>query len=114
MALMMGVDYELFWTLNPRKLKPFQKAYSQRQKIKYEEMNYRAWINGLYVQNAIGSAFSKRGKYPDKPFRFNESINEKVSGEKPKSKERVQMEVIAMMWNKQFKDNQKGKNGGEV
>ncbi len=32
MALRMGVDYHLFWQLNPRRLQPFVKAYQEEQK----------------------------------------------------------------------------------
>ena len=30
-ALTIGIPYELFWHLNPKKLKPFQLAYKKRQ-----------------------------------------------------------------------------------
>lgn len=62
-ALMIGVDYDLFWTLSPKSLKPFVKAFHLRQD--YERFN--AWQAGLYIQKAIGSSFSKDNKYPDPP-----------------------------------------------
>ena len=30
--------------------------------------NLKAWLNGLYNQNAVASIFSKSAKYPKKPF----------------------------------------------
>lgn len=61
---MIGVNYDLFWTLNPKSLSPFTKAFSLRQK--YDDM--MAWHSGIYIQLAIASAFSKNTKYPEKPF----------------------------------------------
>ena len=61
---MMGVDYDLFWTLNPKTLSPFIKAFSLKQR--YDD--FLAWQHGKYVTMAIGSSLSKEIKYPTKPF----------------------------------------------
>lgn len=61
---MIGVDYDLFWTLNPKSLSPFIKAFSLRQK--YDDA--MAWQAGVYVRMAIASSFSKDVKYPNKPL----------------------------------------------
>jgi hypothetical protein len=63
-ALMIGVDYDLFWRLNPKSLKPFIKAFT----LKQEQEDVLQWTLGLYVQRAIGSCFDKNAKYPEKPF----------------------------------------------
>jgi len=47
-ALAIGVPEELFWTLNPRKLKPYVRAEEIRAERKDEEM----WRMGLYVHRA--------------------------------------------------------------
>lgn len=59
-ALMMGVDYELFWTLNPKSLEPFVKAFELKQQ--YDDTI--AWLGGIYVRYAIASSFNKEIKYP--------------------------------------------------
>lgn len=64
----MGVEYSVFWTLNPKKLKPFEKAYSMKLEAKQNRMNLDNWLQGLYNQHAIASVLSKRAKYPQKPF----------------------------------------------
>lgn len=64
----MHVPYEIFWHLNPRKLKPFEKAYELEMEAKQNAENLKAWLNGLYNQNAVASVFSKNAKYPKKPF----------------------------------------------
>lgn len=66
---MIGVDYELFWTLNPRSLQPFIRAFELRQ----EYDNNQAWLNGLYIKMAIASSLSKDTKYPKKPIGATES-----------------------------------------
>lgn len=61
---MIGVEYDLFWTLNPKSLSPFVKAFDLKRK--YDD--YVSWTNGLYVQRAIASCLGKNQKYPKKPF----------------------------------------------
>lgn len=64
----MHVPYEVFWHLNPRKLKPFEKAYELEVEGRQNAKNLDAWLHGLYVQNAVASILSKGTKYPSKPF----------------------------------------------
>lgn len=67
-SLAIGIPYELFWTLNPRKLIPFQKT----EKIRYERdlstANLISWLSGKYVTEAIASCFGKNHKYPINPY----------------------------------------------
>lgn len=65
---MMHVPYELFWKLNPKKLEPFEKAMELEQKAAQARINLTAWLNGVYVQHAVASCFSKGAKYPQKPL----------------------------------------------
>ena len=64
----MGVPYDTFWHLNPSKLKPIEKAYEMKMESVHNRMNLEAWVNGLYVQNAVSSIFGKNNKYPTKPY----------------------------------------------
>lgn len=65
---MIGVDYEFFWTLNPKSLMPFIKAFDLKQK--YDDKV--AWLNGLYVRMAILNSFTKNSKYPNNPLMSKE------------------------------------------
>lgn len=68
---MYGVPYELFWHLNPTKMRPFQIAYERR--LEAEDAN--AWLQGLYIKAAIDSAImGKKNKYPEKPFSTKRDI----------------------------------------
>ena len=60
----MGIDYDLFWTLNPTSLEPFIKAFSMR--TDYDDI--MAWRAGMYIQRAIASSLSKNNPYPNKPM----------------------------------------------
>lgn len=61
---MMGVEYDLFWKLNPKSLTPFIKAFS----LKTIQEDRLAWVTGLYIQRAISSSLNAKAKYPDRPF----------------------------------------------
>lgn len=70
-ALSIGISYEQFWHLNPRKLKPFEKAYKLRQK----QIDGQMWMMGRYVLEAfnvvMANSFGKKGthvQYREKPF----------------------------------------------
>lgn len=67
-ALTIGIDYKLFWELNPRKMKPFIEAFKAQQENKRDEINLAAWLNGYYVSSAIAANFSKNAKYISEPI----------------------------------------------
>lgn len=72
----MGIDYNLFWKLNPRKLEPFLKARDLKIKRKNEEM----WLQGVYIYEAVSTAiynnFREKGKkaipYMEEPIKLFE------------------------------------------
>lgn len=80
-SLGIGVPYELFGKLNPRRIMPFEKAYSENRKQEQHEnleyLNVGAWLNGLYVTRAIAACFSKNDKYPENPININSDKSEK-------------------------------------
>ena len=87
---MMGVDYELFWTLNPKTLSPFVKAFELSQKNE----DCKAWQYGLYVRMAISSCISKE-EYPKQPLMTKGKVKEKVmSAEEIKNKMFAKMKSI--------------------
>lgn len=91
---MMGVNYELFWTLNPKSLVPFTKAFALKQK--YDDS--MAWKNGAYIRMAIASCLNKSAKYPTKPLMDDQ-------GDKPMSPEEIKRRVMAQaqLINSRFK-----------
>lgn len=82
---MIGVDYELFWTLNPKSLSPFIKAFSLR--MKYDDKV--AWQHGIYVKLAIASSFNKNSKYPTSPSMSSIPVVETEKDKQNKIKEKM-------------------------
>jgi hypothetical protein len=70
-AMSIGVDYSIFWKLNPKKLEAFAKAYRKRieneMKLKREEINFSAWLSGMYFGEMASSLLSKKHRYPKAP-----------------------------------------------
>lgn len=44
------------------------KQYKKEKEYHAKELEYQAWLTGLYVQNAIASCFDKKSKYPKNPL----------------------------------------------
>jgi len=94
---MIGVEYDLFWRLNPKSLTPFSKAFSL--KSKYEDS--LAWTQGVYIQRAIASCLDKKSKYPDKPFLEKKVESKPMSTEELKKKMLERMSVLNKRFDKE-------------
>jgi len=73
-ALMIGVDYNIFWTLNPKTLSPFIKAFHLREELE----DSHAWQLGAYIRMAITSSMGKNSKYPKAPLLSKSKSKSKV------------------------------------
>lgn len=92
-ALSIGIDEKTFWTLNPRKIKPYQKAH----KLRLEERDAELWRMGIYVQSAVTVAVEHnlagrkaRSKYIEKPLLEDAREHEEQLSES-KRKEQVDL-----------------------
>lgn len=73
-ALAIGVPYDVFWHLTPRKLEYFFQSYQLKRRVQDE----RDYIMGIYVREALLSSvcnaflWKQKGaefnQYPSKPF----------------------------------------------
>lgn len=88
-ALAIGVPYETFWHLTPKKLKAFYKAYELKRKLLDEQM----WFMGQYVLSAVSMAVEHnlhgkkaRSKYIEKPILQTEQNTDNAN---PESREQV-------------------------
>lgn len=61
---MIGVDYDVFWGLDPKTLEPFTKAFRLKMELQ-DSTNYQL---GAYVRLAILSSMEKKVKYPKAPI----------------------------------------------
>ncbi len=77
-----------FWNDDPDLLWTYRNSYMQKMeqdiKLQQEIINYQSWLQGLYIQKAIASNFSKQVKYFEKPIDFNE---------KPKTKQEIAQRI---------------------
>ena len=64
----MGISYEEFWKLNPRKINVIVEGYKLKRKVEDE----KSWLLGEYVFDAvslaIGNALRKKGVKPKEYF----------------------------------------------
>lgn len=98
-AIMLGVDYELFWQLSPSKLIPFVRAYEERKKDRLNEANFIAWISGVYVSHAVAAVLGEGSGYPERPITIFE---DEKSRDERKQKDAQAFGAYAAMFNKTY------------
>ncbi len=99
--LAIGMSFAEYWTGDPSLVRYYRKAYQ----IKQEEINNNAWLQGLYIYDAVSTALhnSLRGKntrpreYAKQPYDFKN--REKTEAEKAKEVEVEQQKAAAWMEN---------------
>lgn len=107
--LAIGMTYEQFWEQDCELVKYYRKA----MKIRQELSNQQAWLQGLYVYEAIADltpilhAFAKKGSkpkpYPSKPFEFSETKEKKKERtEKANAKAYAYMQALMGSVNRKF------------
>lgn len=91
-ALAIGVPYETFWHLTPKKLKAFYKAYEIKEKNEDRKM----WYMGQYVLSAVSVAVehnlagkNAKSKYIQEPFLSKGELKEKEVTDKD-----IQMAIL--------------------
>ena len=99
---------EVFYRLNPKRVQRYQPYMVEWLKQHKEEQSEVGWMNGMYVQRAVGTMLSKKAKYPDKPL--------KVYGDpEPQTEEEAEAQAFsdaerfaafAMVFNKNHKAKQ--------
>ena len=72
-AIRLGMRKREYFHSTPNDVDIFITEMSEKLKMDIERenelMDYRAWLHGLYVQKAIGSALNgKKSPYPKQPF----------------------------------------------
>lgn len=93
---MMGVEYDLFWTLTPKSLEPFFKAFE----LKQNNDDLIAWQHGVYIQMAVASLLDSKMEYPNEPMSMKKVKIETPQSRMEKIKETM-MERMAIV-NSQF------------
>lgn len=104
-ALTIGVPYELFWHLNPKKLKPFYTAFENKRKLRDEE-NWLYW--GTYGLSALQTVMSHfgaglSGKKSDVEYIKKPMYQEIANKDRELTEEEMQKEIekaifVEEMW----------------
>ena len=97
---MMGVNYDLFWTLNPKSLSPFYKAF-ELSKNQQDEI---AWQNGWYIRLAVASIIDSKVKYPTKPMSDTTVTIEEVAQAKMNKIKQKMLETMVVVNSKFTKE----------
>lgn len=100
----IGVSYELFWHLNPTKLKPFYTAFENKRKLRDEE-NWLYW--GTYGLSALQTVMSHfgaglSGKKSDVEY-IKKPIHQQANNKEELTDEEMQREIekailVEEMW----------------
>ena len=87
-----------FWNEEPELLWAYRKSYMDKLEIERELSNYNAWLNGLYVFEAVSkSLYNSFGRketeavisYAERPFDFKEDPKETARKERLKVEEKI-------------------------
>ena len=101
--------------MTPLTVKAEIEAFWKRQKNTWERAEYQAWLNGLYVMNAIGASFSKKHKYPKNPMEQEQVVQEDLElTEEQKDYYRDQFVKRLQRMEKRFNKTKEKENGTEI
>lgn len=84
MAITFGMSTREFWEDSPELLWAYRKSYMEKMKLQQETDNFNAWLNGLYVFNAVSvslhNGFGKGSakSYISKPYDFSKTSKEQI------------------------------------
>ncbi|MGM9763503.1 MAG: hypothetical protein ACI3ZQ_05750 [Candidatus Cryptobacteroides sp.] len=115
----IGVSYDEYWYGDYSRLC----FYAKSDELKLQRENELAWLQGLYVYEAVGClapilhAFAKRGtrprKYPDKPYPVTETqIKDQMEKEQADKNNAVQSKMMEWISRMRKKFNEKEETNG--
>ena len=114
--LALGMSYKEFWEGESWLVK----AYREARKIKNDEINSSAWLNGVYVLNALQSGVPvilngivkehvSLPSFPEKPIDLTGGDHEKQE-QKQMELQKARMKEIAERFNAAFKKKKDAEN----
>lgn len=108
MYLAMGMTGAQFWEQDCTLVRAYRKAFQ----IKQERENYLAWLNGMYIYEALCDvspvlhAFAKSGTrprpYPEKPYEFAEKKPKQETNLEKQNKTANYLNELASRFNRTF------------
>lgn len=104
----IGMTYEQYWYGDPLMVKAFLKA----DKLMQERKNAEAWLQGMYIYDAVSRLFPfpailvdgkkmQQSQYLDKPYQFQEAKNPEEVNQELIEKKKAQVRGLqAMLYGK--------------
>ena len=80
----------------PKTIKLYIKEFWENKEREIEWMQWHSWQTGQYVLAAIGTAFSKRCKYPPNPIAKKEESVKEIAKRTNKSEAEIQQNLMYM------------------
>lgn len=77
-AIRYGISYKDFWDMTPKAIAVYRKVFEEKQQEEYDRINYKSWLSGMYVMNAIAACIDKKAKYPENLLSSKQSKNEEL------------------------------------
>lgn len=94
-CLVIGISYDEFQYMNPRKIKLYADAYKTKQNNALEESNYVAYIQGMYFAEAVASCLGKH-QYPKQPYDLGIDKANNIPHELTEEEKKAQAEALFM------------------
>lgn len=100
--MMYGMSYDEFWNGDPWLAVYYREAYRIRRK----EENYRDYLQGAYIYNALsialGNAFRRRGSkvmnyFDEEPFQIFPLTKEEKAAKLEKEKRAMEEQMLQLM-----------------
>ena len=76
---MFGMSEKEFWDDDPQLYWSYQTFYLKKKEFDIEQLNYNAWLSGIYtllaLNQSLSNTFGKKGQqkeiYPQEPIKFD-------------------------------------------
>lgn len=119
--MMYGMTYEQFWDGDVCAHKMFREKYRIESEQNMVNNNFVAWMNGIYVAQAIGAALNgKKNAYPKEPLKLFSTRDERKAERRRKAEDaamqraKTAMEIYMVNFNKRMNAKLDGKEGNAV
>lgn len=91
----MGMSPDEFWYGDTSNISAYKKAHVVKRKLAEED----AWLNGLYVYNAVAACMSSEVSYPDSPLgMFPDKDESRTREERAEAESRERIEEFKRRW----------------
>lgn len=98
-----------FMHSTPRDIRLRFETVTEQKKEEAKQIQFRAWLSGLYVKCAVASALSSKNKYPENPLlstNLSDLAERTGKTEEELNGEKVMMTMLVMEANAKLADQE--------